>query len=145
MFSAFYLLAVFLGFFYLLWTSLRECVRIAKSDVPQREMHSTGEQRQRRQYQASLISIGITLSTITKTRDLEAEIKKPKDQVSSRKRHYGPEKRKYQNNYTGLSDLMAANLEKAIVCRSSYPPKHQKSFVLASGTCMPRGGSQQSN
>jgi hypothetical protein len=57
---------------------------------------------------------------MTKTRELEAEIKKPKDQVSSRKRHHGPEKRKYQSNYTGLADLMAANPEKTIVRRFTH-------------------------
>jgi hypothetical protein len=57
---------------------------------------------------------------MTKTGDLEAGIRKPKDQASPRKRHYGPEKKKYQSNYTGLADLMAENPEKAIVRRFTH-------------------------
>jgi hypothetical protein len=57
------------------------------------------------------------LSTKAQTRDLEAGTEKPKDEDSPRKRHYGPAKRTYQSNYTGLADLMAENPEKAIFRR----------------------------
>ena len=57
------------------------------------------------------------MSKKAETRDLEAGTEKPKDEDSPRKRHYGPTKRKYQSNYTGLADLMAENPEKAIFRR----------------------------
>jgi hypothetical protein len=122
--------------FYLLGGSWRERFGIAKAGDAPTEMHSTGKQRQRRQYQTSLISVGITLSTKTKTVDLEAGIKKPKDQVSSRKRHYGPEKRKYQSNYTGLADLMAENPEKAIVRRFTHLNVKNLLYLQAELACL---------
>jgi hypothetical protein len=82
------------------------------------------------------------LSTITKTRDLEAEIKKPKDQGSSRKRHYGPERRKYQNNYTRLADLMAANSEKAIVRRSIHLNIKNLLYLQAELVCLEEGNGE---